>query len=128
MDSTSRRSTSMSEAATASLLATVSLFEGIEDAELEELASIMRPFEMPAGKVLWREGDEAKAMLVVIEGRVSVVLNLPGERTVELNRVGPGEVLGEIPLLDGGRHSATARVIELARLLSLTRADFGALV
>jgi CRP-like cAMP-binding protein len=118
----------MSEAASASLLATVPLLEGIDEVELEELAGIMRAREMPAGKVLWSEGDEAKAMLLVIEGRVSVVLNLPGERTVELNRVGPGEVLGEIPLLDGGRHSATARVIEPARLLSLSRADFAALV
>jgi CRP-like cAMP-binding protein len=42
--------------------------------------------------------------------------------------MGPGEALGEVPLLDGGRHSATARVIEPATLLSLSRADFAALV
>jgi CRP-like cAMP-binding protein len=37
-------------------------------------------------------------------------------------------VLGEIPLIDGGQHSATARVTEPAILLSLSRADFAALV
>ena len=42
--------------------------------------------------------------------------------------MGPGEVLGEVPLLDGGQHSATARAIEPTSLLSLSRADFAALV
>jgi CRP-like cAMP-binding protein len=42
--------------------------------------------------------------------------------------MGRGEALGEVPLLDGGQHSATARVTESARLLSLSRADFAALV
>ena len=67
-------------------------------------------------------------MLLIVDGRVSVSLRLPGDRTVEVASLGRGEVLGEIPLLDGGRHSATARVIEPARLLSLSRADFAALV
>ena len=118
----------MPEAATASFLSTVPLLEGIDDAELEELARVMRPRDVPAGEVLWREGDEPKAMLLVAEGLVSVTLRLPGDRGVELTRLGPGEVLGEIPLLDGGRHAATAQVVEPARLLSLSRADFAALV
>jgi CRP-like cAMP-binding protein len=67
-------------------------------------------------------------MVIIVDGRVSVSLRLPGERAVEVTTLGPGEVLGEIPLLDGGRHSATVRVIEPATLLSLSRADFAALV
>lgn len=118
----------MSEPATASFLATVPVLDGFEEAELEELARAMRPREAPAGKILWRAGDEAKAMLLIVEGLVSVALHLPGERDLELSRLGPGEMLGEIPLLDGGRHSASARVLEPARLLSLSRADFAALV
>lgn len=115
-------------AATADFLSTVPLLEGVDEVELEELARIMRSREVPAGEVLWREGDEPKAMLLVVEGLVSVTLRLPGDRGVELTRLGPGEVLGEIPLLDGGLHSATARVVEPARLLSLSRAEFAALV
>jgi len=118
----------MSEPATTSFLATVPLLDGIEPSELEELASIMRPRDEPVGKMLWREGDEAQAMLLIVEGRVAVTLRLPGERSVEVTTLGPGEMLGEIPLLDGGRHSATAQVAEPARLLSLSRADFAALV
>jgi CRP-like cAMP-binding protein len=67
-------------------------------------------------------------MVLVVDGRVSLSLRLPGERTIELTSSGAGEVLGEIPLLDGGQHSATARVVEPAALLWLSRADFTALV
>src|SRR5215204_3694356 len=122
---------SRSEAATAEVaafLATVSLLEGIPEAELADLAALLRRRDVPAGEVLWRQGDEPSAMLLIVEGRVSVSLPLPGHRAVEVGSMGPGEVLGEIPLVDGGRHSATAAVTEPTRLLSLSRADFAALV
>jgi CRP-like cAMP-binding protein len=112
----------------AAFLATVPLLDGIPEAELAELAQVLRRRDLPAGTVLWHEGDEAEAMLLIVDGRVSVSLRLPGDRAVEVASMGPGEVLGEIPLLDGGQRSATARVVEPARLLSLSRADFAALV
>jgi CRP-like cAMP-binding protein len=109
-------------------LARVPLLEGIPEPELEELARVMRRRDLPAGEVLWRQGQEAVAMVVVVEGEVAVSLHLPGDRTVEVARVGRGEVLGEVPLVDGGHHTATARVVERAAVLSLSRADFAALV
>jgi CRP-like cAMP-binding protein len=109
-------------------LATVPLLDGTPEPELAELARVMRRRDAPVGDVLWREGDEAVGMVLIAAGRVSVSLRLPGDRTVEIADLGRGEVLGEIPLVDGGHHSATARVIEPASLLSLSRADFAALV
>jgi CRP-like cAMP-binding protein len=109
-------------------LATVPLLDGMPEAELAELARVARRRDLLPGEVLWREGDEAQAMLFIVDGRVSISLRLPGDRTVEVTSLGSGEVLGEIPLLDGGRHSATASVIEPATLLSLSRAEFAALV
>jgi CRP-like cAMP-binding protein len=109
-------------------LATVPLLDGMPESELDELAGVLRRRDLPAGAVLWREGDAADAMLLIVDGRVSVTLRVPGDRAVEVTSVGRGEVLGEIPLLDGGEHSATVRVIEPASLLSLSRADFAALV
>ena len=109
-------------------LATVPLLDGVPPATLEALARVLRRRDVAAGEVLWHQGDEAEAMLLVVDGRVSVSLRLPGDRTVEVTALGPGEVLGEVPLLDGGRHSATARASEPTSLLSLSRADFAALV
>jgi CRP-like cAMP-binding protein len=118
----------MSDAEGLAFLATVPLLDGLPEEELAELLRILRRRELAAGEILWREGDPAAGMLVIVDGSVSVSLRLPGERTIEVTRLGRGEVLGEIPLLDGGRHSATARVVEPASLLALSRADFAALV
>jgi CRP-like cAMP-binding protein len=109
-------------------LATVPLLAGAPEEELGELARVMRRREVAAGTVLWRQGDEAEAMLLIVAGRVSVALQLPGDRMAPVASLGPGEVLGEVPLLDGGRHSATAHVAEPATVLVLSRADFAGLV
>src|SRR3712207_4172761 len=113
---------------TVAVLAGVPLLHGLPEAELTELAHVLRRRDLPVGDVLWHQGDEAQGMRVVVEGRVAVSLRLPGQRSVEVGSMGPGEVLGEVPLLDGGHHSATARVVEAATVLALSRADFLALV
>jgi CRP-like cAMP-binding protein len=112
----------------AAFLATVPLLEGMPDEELAELARVVRRRALAPGEVLWRQGDDFSAMLLVVEGRVSVSMDLPGGRQVEVTTVGPGDVLGEVPMIDGGRHSGTASVAEAATLLTLSRADFAALV
>lgn len=113
---------------TVAFLATVPLLDGIPRDQLAALSEVVRPREVAAGEVLWQEGDEATGMVLVVEGRMSVSLRLPGERDVEVTSVGRGEVLGEIPLVDGGRHSATVSAAEPGGILSLARADFAALV
>jgi CRP-like cAMP-binding protein len=116
------------DAETAAFLARVPLFEGIPGEEVSELARILRRQQLAAGEVLWREGDDVKGVLLIVEGRISVTVPLPGDRHVEVTSLGPGEVLGEVAVIDGGRHSATATVAEAATLLTLSRPDFAALM
>src|SRR4051812_14722315 len=89
-------------------LATVPLLDGIPEAELGELAGAMRRRQVPAGEVLWQGGDVANEMLWVFDGVISVALPVPGERFVEVATLGRGEVLGEVPMLDGGTRWGTA--------------------
>ena len=112
----------------AAFLATVPLLEGIPPEDITELARVVRRRDLAAGEILWRDGDPAQGMVWVVDGRISVTFRLPGGRTVEITSVGSREALGEIPLLDGGRHSASATAVEAATILSLSRADFAALV
>ena len=113
---------------TVGFLATIPLLDGIPELELAELAGLLRRRELPVGDVLWHEGDEAIGMVLIVDGRVSLTLRLPGDRTIEVTSVGAGEILGEVPLFDGGQHSATARALEPTSLLWLGRADFAALI
>lgn len=116
------------ELSTTAFLATVPLLAGIPETDLTELAGLLRHRDLAPGAVLWRQGDEAQTMVLIARGRVSLSLHLPGDRTLEFTSIGPGEVLGEVPLFDGGHHTATALVTESAHLLLLGRADFAALL
>lgn len=118
----------MSEPDSVGFLAAAPLFEGVQRSDLVEVARVMRRRSTSVGEVLWQQGTEAKGMALIVEGRVSVTLRLPGDRALELTAAGPGETVGELPLVDGGPHSATARVTEAGSLLFLNRADFAALV
>ena len=118
----------MSEPDSVGFLAAAPLFEGLQRSDLVEVARVMRRRSMSVGDVLWQQGTDAKGMALIVEGRVSVTLRLPGDRALELTDAGPGETLGELPLIDGGPHSATAQVTEAGSLLFLNRADFAAVV
>jgi CRP-like cAMP-binding protein len=109
-------------------LTSVPLFAGIPEAELADLSQLLRRREFDAGQTLWREGDPAAGLVLIVDGQVSLSLSLPGERTVEFRRVGRAELLSEVPLIDGGNHSATAQAVEPTTVLVLPRSDFAGLV
>ena len=61
-----------------------------------QLARVVRRRTVQAGEVLWRQGDDAREMVFVVDGAVSASLHVPGDRSVEIGRAGPGDVVGEI--------------------------------
>ena len=118
----------MSDGATVDFLATIPLLEGRDEADLVELARVLRRRRVREGEILWRQGDDAREMLFIVEGGVSASLHVPGDRVVEIGRAGPGEMLGEIALLDGGGHTMSVRATQTATVLALGRVDFAALL
>jgi CRP/FNR family cyclic AMP-dependent transcriptional regulator len=118
----------MSDREAVAFLATVPLLDGLEEVDLVELARVMRRRTMRDGEILWRQGDAARELLFVVDGAVSASLQVPGGRMAEIGRAGPGDVLGEIALLDGQGHTMSVRVPEAATVLALSRLDFAALL
>ena len=118
----------MSDREIVDFLATVPLLEGRDEAELAELARVTRRRTVTAGELLWRQGDVAREMVFIVDGAVSASLHVPGDRTTEIGRAGPGDVVGEIGLLDGEGHTMSVRVTETATVLALGRVDLAALL
>lgn len=79
--------------------------------------------ELPAGEVLFREGDGGRVMYVLRSGRVRLTTNVR-DHELELAVVGPGEFFGEMALLNGHARSATATVLEAALLLEIDARTF----
>ncbi|HSA80389.1 MAG TPA: cyclic nucleotide-binding domain-containing protein, partial [Geminicoccaceae bacterium] len=95
------------------LLAKVELLEEtLERDELVDLAGRMVERRFRRGEVLLRQGDAGQSMLILAEGLVDV-LAAPeaGGAERSIARRHPGEPIGEMSLLTGGRRSATARAL-----------------
>jgi CRP-like cAMP-binding protein len=79
--------------------------------------------DVPAGKVLIRQGERGDDLMVIVTGKVAVERD--GAR---LNELGPGDFFGEIALIDHGPRTATVTVESPSRLLVVNHRDFHALM
>lgn len=81
----------------------------------------------PAGTVLFKEGDEGATMYVLQSGRVRISKEgKDGSKTLAV--LGPGEFFGEMAILNRKPRTASAEVVEPARLLVLDAKTFEAMV
>jgi CRP-like cAMP-binding protein len=75
-----------------------------------------------------RQGETSGELFTVIQGRLKVVSTAPEGEEVLLSFIGPGEVFGELALLDDLPRSATVSAIDHCRLLVVPRASFRSLL
>lgn len=99
----------------------VRLLEELSDADVENLAGRLRELRLTPGRVLFWEGDPGDHMYFVREGVLVVSKTVTSGVEEVLARVGPGEFLGEMSLLDGAPRCATARAETPTVLLALDR-------
>jgi len=118
-----RRTVGLSET---ELLAKVPLFSGLPDEERERLGSLLRSRRYTRGEVIFLEGDEGTALCLIAEGRIRIQLTGADGREVVINVYGPGEIFGEMALLDGEPRSADAIAQDGSRVYWLQREDFAA--
>jgi CRP/FNR family cyclic AMP-dependent transcriptional regulator len=101
------------------LLRTVPLFAGLSNRELQRIGELADEVDLPADRVLMRQGDYGAEMMVIVDGNARI----ERDGAVIADR-GDGEVLGEIALLDGGPRTATVTLTRDSRLLVLGRREF----
>ena len=100
-------------------LSRLALFETCTKRELSAIASAAVDTERPSGSILTREGRDGGLMFVIIDGEAEV----ERDGTV-IKRLGPGDVIGELSLIDGLPRSANVKAATDVRVLELTRDDF----
>jgi putative iron-dependent peroxidase len=101
------------------LLGRVPLFQGLDASQLARLADLAAEVRAADGEVLMRQGETGDEFFVVVSGHVAV--EREGQR---LARLGPGDFLGEIALIDGRPRTATAIADGEAHLLVLGNQQF----
>jgi CRP-like cAMP-binding protein len=116
--------TAGSLAATRAALERGPLFSGLLPAHLERVAKLAQEVTYPRGEVVFRHGDSADALYVVLEGAVRISRNMPGVGEEALAILREGMHFGELALIeDDVPRSADATAHETSRLLRLPKGD-----
>lgn len=105
------------------LLKRTPLLEGLGRRELEAVGMLVDEVDVPAGRVLMRQGDTGREFFVLVEGSVAIERGGTRLRTLE-----PGDFFGEIALLAEGPRTATATTEGPATLLVLGHREFHSLM
>jgi CRP/FNR family cyclic AMP-dependent transcriptional regulator len=100
------------------------LFQAMKPSELDEIVKLASEQRWPRGATIFQKGDEGSSMMAVLRGRVRVSAVSADGREITLNVISPGEIFGEIALLDGKPRSADASAIEETTLLVVERKQF----
>ena len=85
------------------------LFAAMRPEELDEILKFASERRVRRGQTVFRRGDNASSMVVVLRGRVRISSVSAEGKEVTLNVINPGEITGELALLDGKPRSAMAR-------------------
>lgn len=102
----------------AARLKDIPVLADLTDDEREAIASLAAEVSVPAGKELVREGDYSYELLAIEEGTAKVEKG--GALIAEL---GPGDIIGEMGVLDKSQRSATVTATSPMLLVTLDRWD-----
>ena len=92
--------------------------------EIDTLLHYARVERYPAGHEFYAKGSPGQSLMAVSSGTVKMTsVSIEGKEIV-FNIVHPGDIFGEIALLDGGERSADAVAMTDCELLVLNRRDF----
>jgi CRP/FNR family transcriptional regulator, cyclic AMP receptor protein len=101
------------------LLRAQPFFDGLDDWQLERLAMHAQRSMFHAGNRVFREGDPADRMWLIVSGRVDIITDVPGRGEVVVDTLGPGAVLGWSWLMPPHRWRFGATAIETTHTVEL---------
>jgi CRP/FNR family cyclic AMP-dependent transcriptional regulator len=92
--------------------------------EIDHLLTYARVESYRAGSEIYAKGSPGQSMMAVLRGTAKMSSVSPEGKEIVLNIMKPGEIFGEIALLDGAERSADAIAMEDCDILVLNRRDF----
>ncbi len=109
---------------TVDLLRRVPLFAGLDEQALAGLAAHLRRHTFRRGTMLFHKDQPGDALYVIESGGVRLFVPTEGGEELTVEIAGPGEVFGELALLDGQPRSASAEAIDETVAYTMGREAF----
>ena len=107
-----------------SVLRKHSYFADLEPEAFDQLCRYAKHSTLKRGATLFSKGDPGISLYAVISGSVKISISSPDGRNAILNIIGPGEIFGEIALLDGGVRSTDATANTNCELFTIDKREF----
>ncbi len=108
-------------------LRNVPLFEDLPEQELETVCSLSRRVQLEPGEMLFAEGDTGNTAYVIEEGALEIFKGASPNEVLLAERK-PGEVIGEIALLEDSPRMASARASKDTTLIEIKKEQIDSLL
>jgi len=102
----------------------LSLFSGLADAELDQIAPLCRMVEGKDGTIILKEGNPVRSIYFLITGEAAVIKGAAGEKRAVIGTISKGGILGELSLYDNTEASATIQATQPFKALAIDSAKF----
>ena len=97
----------------------VPIFAGLSSESLDRLAALARRVDFPTQSLVYQEGEPAREMFIVLAGKLDVSKQSSKGAPVSIATLSPGDVGGEMALIDIQPRSAAIRASEATTLAVL---------
>lgn len=101
------------------ILRNIQFLKNASDELLKSLSDISSLVQFPTMSVIFRQGDPARFVYFLIEGKVGLEICASGSGCKRILTVGPGDLLSWSPILQHEKLTATARALELTNAVQL---------
>lgn len=106
-----------------SFLRSQTFFGGLPDQALEALIRRGHVKKYSKGDAIFHRGDAGDSLMVIVSGRIKIANVTADAKEVVLNFLEPGDINGEIAVLDGNARSADAIALEASEVLVILARD-----
>ncbi len=100
------------------------LLKHVPDPLRTEITRRLRVIRAPKGRTLVERGSRSTDVFFLLEGRAEVLLYSSSGREVCVNYIGPGDMFGEIAVLDGEPRSASIVALSELKVAAMRASDF----
>ncbi len=107
-----------------SLMEPIGLVSGLTDSAMERFAQVINRKFYLRGDVIYKEGGLSDGLYIIKRGEVRLTRIIREGEEQTLSQLGDGQYFGGISFLDGGQHTASAKVVVDSEILVLSKEDF----
>jgi NTE family protein len=96
-------------------------FPDLDDDSIRSIAEAATWFSVRGGNTLFSQGDPSEALYITVSGLLGADFRKSSGEEITVNRIGPGEVIGEMGCVLGEPRSATIRALRTSELIAVSR-------